>query len=74
MNADLQPGTCNSGQHLSRRSLLKGTVVTASGMAVANWGALFNSQTIAAEAPKDEQNFVDRENSRDFTSAVDWHE
>ena len=41
-----------NNDHLSRRSLLKGTVVTASGMAVANWGALFNSQTIAAEAKR----------------------
>ena len=47
---NLQPGTCNLQHHLSRRQLLKGTVVTAGGMAVANWGALFHSQTIAAEA------------------------
>ena len=38
--------------HLSRRSLLKSTLVTAGGMAVANWGALFHSQTIAAEAKR----------------------
>jgi len=49
---NLQPGTCNLNHHLSRRSLLKGTVVTAGGMAVANWGALFHSQTIAAEAKR----------------------
>ncbi|MFT5522598.1 MAG: hypothetical protein ACI9HK_000542 [Pirellulaceae bacterium] len=49
---NLQPGTCNIVSHLNRRSLLKGVVTTASGMAVANWGALFNSQTIAAEAKR----------------------
>jgi len=38
--------------HFSRRSLLKGLVTTAGGMAVANWGALFHSQTIAAEAKR----------------------
>jgi hypothetical protein len=43
---------CNPQQHLTRRSLLKGAVLTASGMAVANWGALFHSQTIAAEAKR----------------------
>ncbi len=36
--------------HLTRRAMLKGVVGTASGAAVANWGGLFNSQTIAQEA------------------------
>lgn len=44
--------TCNPQQHLNRRGMLKGTLLTAGGMAVANWGALFNSQTIAAEAKR----------------------
>ncbi len=52
MNPNETPGTCSPQQHFSRRHLLKGTLVTASGMAVANWGALFNSQTIAAEAKR----------------------
>ena len=52
MDSDFQPGTCYPQHHLSRRSLLKGVVTTAGGMAVANWGALFNSQTIAAEAKR----------------------
>jgi hypothetical protein len=52
MDTNLPPATCNRQQHLSRRSLLKGTVLTAGGMAVANWGALFHSQTIAAEAKR----------------------
>ena len=36
--------------HLSRRSLMKGLLTTAGGLAVANWGALTHSQTIAQEA------------------------
>jgi hypothetical protein len=38
--------------HLSRRSMLKSTLVTAGGMAVANWGALTHSQTLAAEVKR----------------------
>src|SRR3954468_11789126 len=36
--------------HLTRRALLKGLVGTATGAAVANWGGLFHSQSIAQEA------------------------
>jgi hypothetical protein len=43
---------CNSAEHLGRRAFLKGTLTTAGGLAVANWGSLFHSQTIAAEARK----------------------
>jgi hypothetical protein len=43
---------CNPAEHLCRRAFLKGTLATASGLAVANWGGLFSSQTIAAEARK----------------------
>jgi hypothetical protein len=43
---------CKPAEHLCRRAFLKGTLTTASGLAVANWGGLFNSQTIAAEARK----------------------
>jgi hypothetical protein len=45
-------GLCPGHEHLSRRSLLKGALATTSGTAVANWGGLFHSQTIAAEAEK----------------------
>jgi len=38
--------------HLSRRAFLKGALVTAGGAAVANWGGLFNSQTIAAQTAR----------------------
>ncbi len=37
-------------EHLGRRAFLKGALATAGGLAVANWGGLFNSQTIAQEA------------------------
>lgn len=36
--------------HLSRRSLMKGLLTTAGGLAFANWGALTHSHTIAQEA------------------------
>jgi hypothetical protein len=43
---------CNPAEHFCRRAFLKGTLTTAGGLAVANWGGLFNSQTIAAEVRK----------------------
>src|SRR6476646_12180308 len=43
---------CSPQEHLSRRSLLKGALVTAAGVVVPNFGGLFHSQTIAAEAAK----------------------
>jgi hypothetical protein len=39
-------------EHLSRRAFLKGGLVTAGGLAVANWGGLFHSPAAAAEATK----------------------
>lgn len=40
----------NTGrEHLSRRAFLKGTLLTAGGAVVANWGSLFNSHTLANE-------------------------
>lgn len=38
--------------HLSRRAWLKGALATAAGAALPNWGGLFHSQTIAAEAAR----------------------
>ena len=46
------PAYCPSHEHLSRRALLKGSLLTTTGVAVANWGGVFNSQTIADEAKK----------------------
>jgi len=43
---------CRIQDHMSRRAFLKGTVLTAGGSVLGNWGGLFNSQTIAAEAKK----------------------
>ncbi len=37
-------------EHLSRRAFLKGALVTAGGAAVANWGGLTHSQTVATDA------------------------
>lgn len=42
----------HAGVHLSRRSLMNGLLAKTSGLAVANWGALTHSQTIAAEAKR----------------------
>ncbi len=39
-------------EHLSRRAFLKGAIATAGGVAVANWGGLIHSQTIAADAQR----------------------
>src|SRR5271167_3463643 len=43
---------CPSREHVSRRAFLKGTLLTAGGLVLPNWGGLFRSQTIAAEAAK----------------------
>jgi len=43
---------CPPGEHLSRRSLLKGCLATASGAAVMNWGSLFSSASAADELKK----------------------
>jgi hypothetical protein len=43
---------CPIREHLSRRQFLKSALTTAGGLAVANWGGLFHSQTIAAEAKR----------------------
>src|SRR5262245_27209566 len=39
-------------EHLSRRAFLKGAIATAGGVAVANWGGLFHSHTIAQETAR----------------------
>src|SRR5437764_15204023 len=52
MTSNFQPGTCNVQNHMGRRAFLKGALVSAGGAAVANWGGLFNSQTIAQHAAR----------------------
>src|ERR1700733_10869479 len=42
----------SQNEHISRRAYLKSTLLTAGGLTVANWGGLFTSQTIAAEAAR----------------------
>ncbi len=49
---NLQPGTCNLQQHVGRRSFLKSALVGAGGMMLPNWGGLFHSQSIAAQAQR----------------------
>lgn len=45
--------TTNTGrEHLSRRALLKGALVTAGGLAVANWGGLVQSSAAADQATR----------------------
>jgi hypothetical protein len=41
---------CEPVEHVNRRAFLKGTLATAGGAAVANFGSLFHSSSIAAEA------------------------
>jgi hypothetical protein len=43
---------CPVQEHVSRRAFLKGTLLTAGGLTVANWGGLFNTRGVAAEAQK----------------------
>jgi hypothetical protein len=43
---------CSSAEHVSRRAFLQGTLLTAGGWAVPNWGGLFHSASIAAETQK----------------------
>src|SRR5581483_5438836 len=43
---------CSRSEHLSRRGLLKGALVTAGGLALPNWGGLVHSQTVADQAKK----------------------
>src|SRR5262245_50320444 len=43
---------CPTHEHIGRRAFLKATLMTGAGMWLPNWGSIFNSQTIAAEAKK----------------------
>jgi hypothetical protein len=49
---------CPTHEHLNRRAFLKGTLVTGAGLAVPNWGNLFNSTTIAAETGKKKKHCI----------------
>lgn len=43
---------CPRNEHLNRRALMKGSLATASGASLMNWGGLFHSDANAAEAGK----------------------
>ncbi|MEX0704002.1 MAG: DUF1501 domain-containing protein [Planctomycetales bacterium] len=49
---------CNPGEHVSRRGFLKGTVLTAGGAMVANWGALTSSAALAASVEKKQKKCI----------------
>lgn len=49
---------CRSQQHVSRRTLLKGTLATAAGGSVLNWGSLFHSPAIASEVQKTQKRCI----------------
>src|SRR5437016_800916 len=49
---DAMQQTCPIHEHANRRAFLKGTLVTAGGLALPNWGGLFNARSVAAEAAK----------------------
>ena len=50
--------TCKPGEHLSRRTLMKGALATAAGGAVMNWGGLAGSSALAAEARKNKTHCI----------------
>ncbi|MCS6850911.1 MAG: DUF1501 domain-containing protein [Gemmataceae bacterium] len=43
---------CSKREHISRRAFLKGSLCTAGGLVVANWGGLVHSPTIAADVER----------------------
>lgn len=49
---------CPRFEHLDRRSLLKGTLATAAGGTVMNWGGLVNSDVHAAEVAKSKKHCI----------------
>ena len=50
--------TCTPMQHLHRRSLLKGSLVTAAGGTLLNWGHLFHSALAAEKAKKKQKKCI----------------
>ncbi|MCU0876681.1 MAG: DUF1501 domain-containing protein [Pirellulaceae bacterium] len=49
---------CPGHEHVSRRALLKGTLATAAGGAVMNWGNLFQSRATAAEVERGQKRCI----------------
>ena len=50
--------SCPTREHLDRRALLKGSLATAAGSSVMNWGGLFHSDVIAAEVSKKQKRCI----------------
>lgn len=49
---------CPRGEHLGRRHLLKGTLATAAGAPLANWGSLFNTASLAEEVSRNQKRCI----------------
>lgn len=49
---------CPQHEHLNRRTLLKGSLATAGGGALMNWGSLFHSDAMAEEASKNSKRCI----------------
>lgn len=49
---------CTPAEHLSRRTLLKGSLATAAGAAVLNWGGLVNSARAAKETKREQKHCI----------------
>jgi hypothetical protein len=49
---------CPRHEHLSRRALLKGSLFTAGGASISNWGSLFQSDLAAAEVSKKKKHCI----------------
>ena len=53
-----EPGQCSSAEHLSRRRFLKGTLATASGGVLLNWGGLTSLPALAEEVRREQKHCI----------------
>ena len=53
-----EPGQCPSAEHHSRRRFLKGTLATASGGVLLNWGGLTNLPALAEEVRREQKHCI----------------
>ncbi len=53
-----RPAFCSRGEHLSRRALLKGTLATATGGVVMNWGGLTSVAALADEVRRQQKHCI----------------
>lgn len=54
----MAPGQCSSVDHLSRRSFFKGTLGTAAGGVVLNWGGLTSLPALAEEVRREQKHCI----------------